>query len=373
MVTTVIKSDPQVPCKDAVREASGVLRSGGLVAFPTETVYGLGARADHPGAMKRLREVKSREGGKAFTVHIASREDARNFVPALSGMAARLARKAWPGPLTLILDVDDPRSAPIMEGKNGSAASAMYYDNAIGLRCPDDAVAQGMLRTVGAPVVAASANLAGKPAPFTGDDVLKTLNGAIDLVVDSGRTKYAKPSTIVRVSGEAFEVVREGVYDSGSVARLSTVRLLFVCTGNTCRSPMAAGWAEHMLAERLGCRPGDLADHGVVVTSAGTSGGFGGASPLAIEVMGKRGIDLSGHVSAALTPEMICQADYVFAMTRAQRDTILRMVPTADSKVHLLLNDDDVCDPMGGSTEDYERCALTVERGLRARLAEVVV
>ncbi len=373
MVTTVIKSDPNGPCTDAVREASEVLRGGGLVAFPTETVYGLGARADHPAAMRRLRAVKTREAGKAFTVHIAAREDARQFVPTFSGMAARLARKAWPGPLTLILTVDDPSSTPVMEGKNGAVAAAMYYDNTIGLRCPDDPLAQGMLRAVAAPVVAASANLAGEPAPFTGHEVLKTLGGAIDLVVDAGRTKYAKPSTIVRVTGSSFEVVREGVYDSGSVARMTTVRLLFVCTGNTCRSPMAARWAQHMLAERLQCRPEDLLDRGVIVTSAGTSGGFGGASPLALEVMRKRGVDLSDHASTALTPELVHQADYIFAMTRDHRDAILRMNPTAESKTRLLLDDDDVSDPMGGSAENYERCAQTVERGLRARLQEVVV
>ncbi len=373
MVTTVIKSDPQVPCTDAVREASEVLRGGGLVAFPTETVYGLGARADHPGAMERLRAVKSREGGKAFTVHIASREDAKQFVPQLTGMAARLARKGWPGPITLILDVEHPESSPIMKGRNGAVAAAIYYDNTIGLRCPDDPLAQGMLRTVEAPVVAASANPAGEPAPLSGEDVLKRLDGAIDLVVDAGRTKYAKPSTIVRVTDRSFEVIREGVYDSGSIARLSTVRILFVCSGNTCRSPMAAHWARHMLAERLGCRPEDLSDRGVTVVSAGTSGGIGGASPFAAEVMAKRGVDLSGHTSTALNSEMIHQADYVFAMTRAHRDAILRMSPMSESKVRLLLDDDDVSDPMGGTSEDYERGALTIERGLRARLQEVVV
>ncbi len=373
MATEVIKSDPQGTNADAIRKASEVLRRGGLVAFPTETVYGLGARADHAEAMERLRAVKSREPSKAFTVHIASREDAPRFVPGFGGLAARFGRKAWPGPLTLVVSVDDPSSAQVMVGRNGKAVEAMYYNNTIGLRCPDDGVAQGLLRAVDAPVVAASANLGGQAPPRTAVEVLRGLDGKIDLLIDSGRTKYAKASTIVRVTGSSYEVVREGVYDAGIVERLSTVRLLFVCTGNTCRSPMAAGLAAPLLAERLGCRPADLRARGVLVQSAGTNGGMGGASTHALEVMARRGIDLSNHSSAALSEEMVQQADYVFAMTRVHRDAILRMAPTAESKVRLLLEGEDVRDPMGSEVDEYERCAQTIERGLRARLQEVIV
>ena len=373
MATQVIKSDPQGMGADAIREASEVLRRGGLVAFPTETVYGLGARADDAKAMERLRAVKSREPTKAFTVHIASREDAPRFVPGFGGLAARFGRKAWPGPLTLVVSVDDPSSAPVMAGRNGKAAEAMYYNNTIGLRCPDDGIAHGLLRAVDAPVVAASANLAGQAPSRTAAEVLRGLDGKIDLLIDAGRTKYAKASTIVRVTGSSYEVVREGVYDAGIVERLSTVRLLFVCTGNTCRSPMAAGLAAPMLAERLGCKPSELRAHSVVMQSAGTSGGRGGASTHALEVMAKRGIDLSDHFSAALSAEMIQQADYVFAMTHVHRETILRLAPSAEPKVMLLLDDEDVRDPMGSEVEEYERCAQTIERGLRARLQEVIV
>lgn len=373
MATQVIKSDPQGMEAGAIREASEVLRSGGLVAFPTETVYGLGARADHAGAMERLREVKSREPNKAFTVHIASREDAPRFVPGFGGMAARFGRKAWPGPMTLVVPVDDPSSAPVMAGRNGKAAEAMYYHNTIGLRCPDDGIAQGLLRAVDAPVVAASANLAGEAPPYTAAEALRGLEGKIDLLIDAGRTRYAKESTIVRVIGSSYEIVREGVYDAGIVERLSTVRLLFVCTGNTCRSPMAAGLAGSMLAEKLGCRPLELVARGVILQSAGTCGGVGGASTHAREVMAKRGINLSGHVSTALSAEMVEQADYIFAMTRAHQETILHLSPSAEPKVMLLLDNQDVHDPMGREEDEYERCAQTIERGLRARLQEVMI
>ena len=373
MGTEVIKVDPHCGKTDVVRRAADVLTGGGLVAFPTETVYGVAACVDHPSAVDRLRRVKSRRSDQAFTVHMGSPGDAGRFAPGLGGLAGRFIRKAWPGPLTLIVEVDNPSSAPVMASLNGRAAAAIYFGGTIGLRCPDDAVAAALLRTVQAPVIAASANRSGHRPPFSGDDVLKELDGQIDLLVDVGRTRYSKPSTIVRVTGGSYELVREGVFDAQTIEDLSKLRLLLVCTGNTCRSPMAAAIAGKLLAQRLGCRIEELGDRGIEVTSAGTGGGFGGASAHAAKVMARRGLDLSGHASAVLTPELIRRADHIFAMTRSHVETVIDMVPPAEDRIALLLEDEDVRDPIGGSEDDYEDCARTVEEGLRARLQEVIV
>ncbi len=373
MGTEVIRIDAKLGGGDVFRRAAEVLARGGLVAFPTETVYGVGARADIAAGVARLREIKSRQADQAFTVHLGSPEDAPRFAPALEGLACRLMRKAWPGPLTLIVTVADLWSAPVMCELNGSAAQSMYYDGTIGLRCPDDRIATGVLQAAGAPVVAASANQASHPSPRTGKEVLEQFDGRIDLLIDAGETRYAKPSTIVQVSGTSYKVVREGVYDAGIIERLSKLRVLLVCTGNTCRSPMAAALAEKMLAERLGCSPDDLQGRGVEVRSAGTAGGYGGASPHAVAVLARRGIDLAGHESAALTKEMAEEADYIFAMTKSHCDTIVKMAPLAAQRVAMLLEEQDVLDPIGGSRDDYEQCARTVEEGLKARLGEVIV
>ncbi|MCH7886247.1 MAG: threonylcarbamoyl-AMP synthase [Planctomycetes bacterium] len=373
MATEVIKIEAGGDCTDAVRRAVEVLRSGHLVGFPTDTVYGVAARADDAEAMTRLREVKSRSPDKAFTVHIGSPEDATSYVPDLSGVAARFVRKGWPGPLTLILDVEDPSRAPMMSGLNGSAAAAMYYQNTIGLRCPNDPVAQALLQSVDAPIVAASANLADHAPPLTATDVLKELDGRIELLIDTGPTRYSKPSTIVRVRDSQYEIVREGVYDARIVERLSTVVVLLVCTGNTCRSPMAAALAQRELARRLGCSPQDLGRSGVVVNSAGTAGGYGGISDHARRAMADRGMDLSDHQSKALTAEMIQQADYIFVMTRSHRDRMIEMAPDAAHRIALLVQDEDVQDPLGGSQEEYESCAARIEQALHERLQEVTL
>ena len=372
MVTQVIKVDRSEDFREVSREAGNVLSRGGLVVFPTETVYGLAARADHSQAMARLREVKAREAQQGFTVHLASRDDANQYVTTMPRLASRLMRKAWPGPLSILLEEKDPESAPILLERPG-AKSAIFYNGVVGLRCPDDAVSQAILANTGGPVVAASANLAGKPPPRTGDEVLQGLEGQFDLLIDAGQARYSRASTIVRITDSGYQVVREGVLDAGIIERLALVHLLFVCTGNTCRSPMAAGLARKMLAEQLGCAVGQLEHHGIKVASAGTSGGAGQATSGATKAMAKRGVDLSNHVSRPLTPELIQQADHVFVMTQQHLEEVLAMGPWAEGKTSLLLNSEDVDDPVGLSDEEYDRCAQIIERGLRERRQEVAL
>lgn len=371
MATEVIPVGAAVDATDAVRRAAQMLAEGAVVAFPTETVYGVGARADRPDAVARLRKLKSRPADRAFTVHIGSCSCASSFAPSIPGRAKRLMRKSWPGPLTVILPVLDPSKAPIAGRVDAAAMRAVYHENSVGLRCPDHPVALALLSDAGGPVVAASANRAGAQPPYDGQAVVAELDGMIDLLLDAGPTRFRRPSSIVRFHDTGVEMLREGVLDQGIIERLGVVQILFVCTGNTCRSPMAAGVARKMFAERLDCAPTGLGDRGVDVRSAGTAGGFAGATEHAVDVMKERGIDISQHRSVAVSDEAVRQADYVFAMTRSHVKTLERLVPSASGRIRLLLDDEDVTDPVGGSREAYERCAAKIEQGIRERLAEI--
>lgn len=352
--------------------AAKVLEDGGLVAFPTETVYGLGARADLPESVARLRRAKDREDGKPFTLHVASVADALQYTDDLSPLARRLMRKAWPGPLTLVVDVREPASTPALRELPPETVDALYLDSTIGLRCPHDDWATGLLGKVPGPVVAASANRAGTAPPRSGEEARKALEGVdVDLLVSGDSTRYAGASTIVRVRGYELEFLRTGVLDQRIVEKLATLHLLFVCTGNTCRSPMAEGLAKHRLAQSVGCRVDQLPAHRILVHSAGTAGGFGGVSEGSVKAMKKRGIDIAKHRSSQLTQEEINRADKIFVMTESHRQAVLSMAPDAEKRTSLILQDEDVPDPVGGPDQEYEQCAIQIERGLADRMKEL--
>jgi len=371
METKVLRTGNGVGIAESVRTAADMLRAGGVVVFPTETVYGVGARADLPNAVTSLRAAKGRGVEKAFTVHVDSRQSALAFMAPPSGLTQRIIRKTWPGPLTLIVPAAEE---VVSHGKKlpASVHEAVFLEGWVGLRCPDDQVAIEMLHAAGGPVIASSANVSGNPAPRTGEEALRELNGKVDLVIDAGQTRYSRPSTIVKVVGDQFEVLREGVYDAGSVARMAALKLLFVCTGNTCRSPMAAALASKLLADKLHCDIHELPARGVIVQSAGIAGGFGRAAAPAVRVMAQRGLDISQHASTALTPELVHQADFVFTMTHGHTEEAVRMAKSAESRVTELIPGEDLADPVGGTEADYEACARTIEKGLLARIEEVL-
>ncbi len=182
-----------------VRTAGELLRGGRIVAFPTETVYGLGARADHKEALRELFRVKKRPAEKRLTVLLADPEDWRRHAAELPPAARVLADAFWPGPLTLV--VPDGRGAEV------------------GLRCPDCEVARRMLRAAAVPVVAPSANLSGQPPALTAGEVLAVFDGVIAAVLDGGRARLGQASSVVRTGGNNVEILREGALSEVRIRR----------------------------------------------------------------------------------------------------------------------------------------------------------
>ncbi len=172
-----------------VARAAALLREGRVVAFPTETVYGLGARADDDGALAELRRLKWRPEQKRFALLVASAEDLNTYAQP-DGRARRLAHRFWPGPLTLV----------VPDGRDGD----------VGLRCPDMEVTRQLLRLAGCPVAATSANRSGEAPAGDAQQVLDCFAGELAAVVDGGPVRVGVASTVVRLTGQGLEVLRRG-------------------------------------------------------------------------------------------------------------------------------------------------------------------
>jgi len=357
--------------RDVVHRAVQAVAEGKLVVFPTETVYGLAARALDPQAVERLLSVKGRGQGHALTLAVRSADEALDYAPRMSRLAHRLARRCWPGPVTLV--VDDSSSESLIRQLPASVRRAVCPAETIGLRVPGHTVVLEVLRMIAGPLALSSANRTGEPEATTAEEAVRQLGESVDLVLDDGPARFGQPSSVVRVRGDHFEILRNGVVPETTLNRLSTLMVLFVCTGNTCRSPMAETIFRKMVAERLGCEVDETEDRGVMIMSAGVAALTGGrASPEAVQVMAEMGLDLSGHETQPLTEPLVRYADLIFTMTESHRRAIVAQWPGAAERIRLLCTDgSDVADPMGGPVERYRQCAEQIRSQLKTRLDQL--
>ena len=470
--------------------AGEILRSGGTVIFPTETVYGLGANALDASAVRKIFAAKGRPSDNPLIVHIAELSMLPQLVREIPESAQKLIDAFWPGPLTLIFRKSDAIPTVVTGGMD-----------TVAVRMPSQPAAKELLLTAGVPVAAPSANRSGLPSPTAFSHVKADMDGRVDAIIDGGDCRVGVESTVLDVSGTAPVLYRPGgitkeqieeligpiqvvtelkegespkspglkykhyaphapvqilhgdleqakqyvkeccdrervgvlVFDefpcldpraiafslgsrnapdaaahrlfaglrglddegvslilapeipelgvwsavrnrlyraaAGQVLDLSqkTMHLLLVCTGNTCRSPMAEG-----LMNALACR----SDRPVLVSSAGICAGGAPASPQAVEAMGEKEIDISHHRSRQITGEMIEAADAVLTMTRSHARLLCSAYPQYAGKVMTLAQwaktDEEVADPYGGTLEDYRRCrdqlACLIQKGWQENL-----
>ncbi|HEX5837801.1 MAG TPA: L-threonylcarbamoyladenylate synthase [Anaerolineales bacterium] len=186
-----------VDASNAITSALEILYSGGLVAFPTDTVYGVGALAFDGKAVESIYTAKERPVEKAIPVLIGDREDLSEVAEEIPLFAARLIARFWPGPLTVLV----PKKAALPE--------IVSANPAVGVRVPDHEVARALLRLSG-PLAVTSANRSSQPSPATAQEVLQQLGGRIALILDGGRTPGGIPSTLVDCTGTQIQVLREG-------------------------------------------------------------------------------------------------------------------------------------------------------------------
>jgi protein-tyrosine phosphatase len=362
MSTPVLQVDSQQNAAHAVEQAVRCLDGGGLVAMATETVYGVGARADIETAITRLRDLKDRPE-RPFSVHVGEASDVDRYVRDVPATARRLIEAAFPGPVTVLLETGGRLADSELD--NETLRVRLCWEGHIGLRCPDEPVTAEILRRCGGPVVMPSANLAGQSSPRNATAVRDALDGRVDLLLDQGPTRLGTDSTIVKFSGESWQVVREGALDSRQIARLAARRLLFVCSGNTCRSPMAAALARKRLCEKLSCRPAELCEHGWRVESAGLSAHPGAAATgEAVRAVGRLGAEIASHRARPLDEDFLRGADLICCMTAGHLEAVRQRYPEAAERA-VLLAEGDIEDPIGGGMDTYLRAAAEIDQALQ--------
>lgn len=184
-----------------IRETAEALLNGETAAFPTETVYGIGASIFNENAVLKIYQIKGRPPEKPLSILIGSAEDMEKAASEIPGSARLLAEKFWPGPLTMILKKREEISDKITAGKG-----------TIGLRVPAHPVPLALVRLTG-PLACPSANLSGTDEPKSAEDVLKNLGGKIDVLIDGGKTSLGIPSTIIDLTSVPPKILRKGGLD----------------------------------------------------------------------------------------------------------------------------------------------------------------
>ena len=203
--------------------AAEIICAGGLVAVPTETVYGLAGNGMDEKAVEKIYEVKGRPAIKPLSLMVASPEEIGRFAVEVPDAAKMLAEKFWPGPLTIVLKANPDIPEIVRAG-----------GDTIGLRCPDHALTLQALREAGVPFAAPSANLSGALSPKTAGDVLKVFDGVIDAVIDGGACTLGRESTILDMSKKPYRVLRQGALPEESISdALAENMHIFGITGTT--------------------------------------------------------------------------------------------------------------------------------------------
>ncbi|HTV48495.1 MAG TPA: Sua5/YciO/YrdC/YwlC family protein [Phycisphaerae bacterium] len=355
---------------DAADRAAAVLRSGRLVGLPMETVYGIAATVNLPDAIKKLKAAVGVSGHPSWVLHLADPQDLKQYVAQIPPLAGRLINKLWPGPVAVRLHAEAADVTNLQKRVGEKIAGELLEKDFLSFRCPQHALTQEIIRRTNSPVVIYGASKT--RLITTATEIPREVMDHLALVIDGGPTRYGRASTLIQVDEKGVKVLREGVVAERTIRRLADFVILFICTGNTCRSPMAVGLAANILAKKLGIDPDDLHRRHIVIESAGLAASHGlSASPEAVQAAMELGADISRHRSRSVTEDLLRRADVIYTMTRAHRAGVVAHSPEASDKAQVLDPQGDIADPIGGGIDLYRNVAERINEVLRQRMSEV--
>lgn len=204
----VVKTDPINPELSVIERAVSFLEAGKVIAFPTDTVYGIAVDAFNDLAVQKIFDIKGRDANKPLQILVAQKEDLKSIIRSYTEVLNVLISEFWPGPLTIVVPAKDDFPRRVRCG----------LDN-IGIRMPSNPIAMKIIKAFGSPLAASSANISGMPDPKDAEDVIKNLGDRIDLIIDGGRTTANIPSTVLDVSTDPPVILRHGKLSETDINR----------------------------------------------------------------------------------------------------------------------------------------------------------
>jgi len=339
-----------------------VLRQGQLVVMPTDAGLELAASALQGEAVRALAALEGRID--APTLALSQPAEIWDWLPYLRGAGYRLARHFWPGPLTLLARAGLsqglwPRLPRLTQDILVTSAGMPFRVPRLACELPWPAGEAGPI--VVAPIAASASELATMPWV-----------DQVGLVVTSAAPEPPRVPSWVELQESSWRLVKTGAITQDEIQETAPCRILFVCTGNTCRSPLAAALCRKLLADRIGCAQPELPGRGFLVQSAGLAAILGAeATPEVVAIAAEQGADLGDHRSQALGLEMLAWADHLLTMTQGHLRLLESLELDVGPRPRLLSpRGDDVDDPLGGGPEVYQACADQLLACLRERLPE---
>jgi len=350
----LIKLRPgELPGREALHRAAEAARRGEVVAFPTDTVYGLGTSALSREGVARICRIKGRSPDKPLPLLAASAEAASRWVE-WTAPAEALARRFWPGGLTLVLKAS-PAGRDLANVRGATVA----------VRVPDHPVALALLEASEAPWAQTSANTSGEPPLSDGTAVARRFGAELAFAIDSGPA-VGQESSVVDATIEPVRVLRAGQIPASALlaAAAPARRWLFVCTGNSCRSVMA----ESLMLRLARDRGLDLSARSCGVAADPAFPVPGGVRA----ALRAQGIGEVEHVPTPVSRELLDWAETVLVMERRQRRLLLGLFPDSADKVHTLsgfaglAGPEDIADPIGQPDTIYADCCRKIQMALEA-------